>query len=351
MLCFIMAKRKRKQSFVIEEVQILLDEVENQKKTLFNRFKGTLDSRKKKQAWEAISDKMAAVTGVARSGEEVRKKWQDFSSLAKRKAAGIRRDIASTGGGPQTSAPLTAEEERALSIMGSTACTGARGGIDVREGCTSGKGVDDHHRSPEETSPSPASPQEGSPCQTPPPEATPPQTLSSMPLGTTAPQQQLTTESIAPSTPPHSSHQHPSARPPLPTARQLPCSTTRQQSSRRPHPASTTQPRSTKSPQQTVKCTCSQDLVDLDREKLQVLKDIRGMVNDASERDARFQEQVLELKKAKLELEKAKVELEARRLLLAEQKFVRPALTVPVVWPEEGNVQSVRNRLLQKALH
>ncbi|KAL2095532.1 hypothetical protein ACEWY4_007680 [Coilia grayii] len=100
-----------------------------------------LDSRQKKQAWEGIAAKLAATTGVARTGEEVRKKWQDFSSLAKRKAAAVRRDTTATGGGPTTAAPLTTEEERAVSLLGSTAAVGIEGGVDVHGGRASDVGT------------------------------------------------------------------------------------------------------------------------------------------------------------------------------------------------------------------
>ncbi|KAL2093153.1 hypothetical protein ACEWY4_010465 [Coilia grayii] len=60
-------------------------------------------------------------------------------------------------------------------------------------------------------------------------------------------------------------------------------------------------------------------------------------MKEASARDVQFQQELLVVKRAKLELE-------ARRLLLAEQKLARPALSVPVLWPEpEGEVSDMRN--------
>ncbi len=45
---------------------------------------------------------------------------------------------------------------------------------------------------------------------------------------------------------------------------------------------------------------CSQDLVQLEWEKLDVLKDIRQSLKVANETDNNFQKQLVELKKAKL---------------------------------------------------
>ncbi|KAL2095531.1 hypothetical protein ACEWY4_007679 [Coilia grayii] len=62
------------------------------------------------------------------------------------------------------------------------------------------------------------------------------------------------------------------------------------------------------------------------------------MVKEASARDARFQQELLVVKRAKLELE-------ARRLLLAEQKLARPSLSLPVLWPEpEGEMSDMTAR-------
>ncbi|KAL2098404.1 hypothetical protein ACEWY4_007611 [Coilia grayii] len=287
-----MSKKQRKQSFGPEEINIILDEVARLKAVLFNRFKGRLDSRQKKQAWEGIAAKLAATTGVARTGEEVRKKWQDFSSLAMRKAAAVRRDTTATGGEPTTAVPLTPAEERAVSLLGSTAAVGIEGGVDVHGGrasdaaTTLAAGSSPLPTSPQPASPRPASPQRASP-------------------GPTSP---------LPTSPQHASPQQASPQPAPRT-----CS---------PTPASATL--ATLSEQ----CSCSQDLVQLEREKLEVLKELRDTVKEASARDARFQQELLVVKRAKLELE-------ARRLLLAEQKLARPSLSLPVLWPEPEGVWDI----------
>ena len=49
-------------------------------------------------------------------------------------------------------------------------------------------------------------------------------------------------------------------------------------------------------------CKCSQDLVQLEREKVGLLKDVVGLLREAGERDSKFQQEALVLKRAKLEL-------------------------------------------------
>ncbi|KAL2093127.1 hypothetical protein ACEWY4_010439 [Coilia grayii] len=283
-----MSRKLRKQSFRPEEINIILDEVARLKAVLLNRFKGRLDSCQKKQAWEGIAAKLAATTGVARTGEEVCKKWQDFSSLVKRKAAAVRWDTTATGGGPTTAAPLTPE--------GSTAAVGIEGDVDVHGGRASVVATTlPAGPSPRPASPQPASPQPASP-------------------------QRATAETASPQ------HASPQQASPQPAPRT--CS---------PTPASATL--ATLSEQ----CSCSQDLVQLEREKLEVLKELRDTVKEASARDARFQQELLVVKRA---------ELEARRLLLAEQKLARPSLSLPVLWPEpEGEMSDNVNPGVWDILH
>ncbi|KAJ8004726.1 hypothetical protein DPEC_G00139290 [Dallia pectoralis] len=97
----------------------------------------------------------------------------------------------------------------------------------------------------------------------------------------------------------------------------------------RPQPPSSVVQTAATTPQQFENvCSCSQDLVQLEREKLDVLKDIRRCLQEANERDNNFQQQLMELKKAKLALEE-------RRLALEEMSFSRHSISVPIILPED----------------
>ncbi|KAF5908071.1 myb-related transcription factor, partner of profilin-like, partial [Clarias magur] len=76
-------------------------------------------------------------------------------------------------------------------------------------------------------------------------------------------------------------------------------------------------------------CGCRQDLVQLEQEKRDVLKDIRQSLKEANEMNNNFQRQIIELKKAKLTLEE-------RRLLLEEMRFARPSISAPIILPDES---------------
>ncbi|XP_026125116.1 uncharacterized protein LOC113107107 [Carassius auratus] len=162
-----------------------------------------------------------------------------------------------------------AEEEKALSILGTSASDGISGGTDIHGGV----GI---------TQPEPES---GPSC-------------SEEPLVSSAISEHL-----------------PSPSPPKNPPRTQP-------------PSSVVQTAATTTQQFENVCSCSQDLVQLEREKLDVLKDIRQCLQEANERDNNFQQQLIELKKAKLALEE-------RRVALEEMSFARPSNSVPIILPED----------------
>ncbi|XP_051958612.1 myb-related transcription factor, partner of profilin-like [Xyrauchen texanus] len=255
------------------EFQTQNEEIEQNKDVIFNRFKGHHTNKEKQNIWEDIATKLTATRGVQRSGKEVRKKWQDFASLAKRKRALQRIAIKKTGGGTNESPLLTAEEEKALSILGTSASDGISGGIDIHGGV----GITQPEPEPE--------PESGPSC-------------SEEPSVSSAISQHLPSPS-PPNNPP------------------------------RPQPPSSVFQTAATTPQQFENvCSCSQDLVQLEREKLDVLKDIRQCLQEANERDNNFQQQLIELKKAKLALKE-------RRLALEEMSFARPSISVPIILPED----------------
>ena len=68
-------------------------------------------------------------------------------------------------------------------------------------------------------------------------------------------------------------------------------------------------------------CQCSQDLVELEREKVALLKDVFGLLLESSERDAQFQKEEIVLKRAKLDLM-------ARQLAFEEERFSQQSLSI-----------------------
>ena len=230
--------RKRKELFKAKELHILLEEVEANKGLLLYRFKGPNTNKRKVKKWGEIAERMTALTGITRSDVEVRKKWQDFVSLTKKKALEIRHQTTKTVSGVNTIQALSDEEERAIAIIGLSASP-------VPGGCRYPAGITE----------------EGEPLEW--QEDEEPKIL----------------------------HQSTST---AATASTVTASTAIALNAFN-------------------NCQSSQDLVELEREKVGLLKDVVGLLKEAAERDSKFQQELIALKRAKLEL--------ASRQLALDEKY------------------------------
>jgi hypothetical protein len=68
----------------------------------------TSTNERKKKVWKNISAKMSAVGDTKRCSDDVRKKWQDWSSQVKGKKCRLVRSYRATEGGPEEAPKLTA---------------------------------------------------------------------------------------------------------------------------------------------------------------------------------------------------------------------------------------------------
>ncbi|XP_039513048.1 uncharacterized protein LOC120468597 [Pimephales promelas] len=241
-------------------------------------------------------------SGTPRSRQDVKKKWHDFSSQVKVRGSAVLRDRARTGAGTSSVQPLTALEEKALAIMGDIVLHGIPGGIDVRRG--------------EQASCSRSSPSPNVPCS---PDTEPPAALSWQPR---AGRTQTSRSADADETFGRRTSDVADADEAFGRRRRHVWQTQTSRSLRRVHVAklylrayrnaihryTTSRRRSTISP-----CRCSEELVNIEKEKLVVLQDIQRQLTVANE----LSRQSLELKRAKLELAK-------QQHALAEAQFNRP---------------------------
>ncbi|XP_063043018.1 myb-related transcription factor, partner of profilin-like [Engraulis encrasicolus] len=115
----------RNPTFTPQELNVLVDEVEKRREVIFSKFKSTVTNADKNRAWEEVADRVNAVgLGYKRKAELVRKKWRDYSSNTKVKAAALRREQQRTGGGPPSAEGLSPLEERVLGVLGAEALEG-----------------------------------------------------------------------------------------------------------------------------------------------------------------------------------------------------------------------------------
>ncbi|KAJ8356936.1 hypothetical protein SKAU_G00197300, partial [Synaphobranchus kaupii] len=85
-------------------------------------------------------------------------------------------------------------------------------------------------------------------------------------------------------------------------------------------------------------CGCSQDLNKLEREMLEVLKDLRKVTVEAFQETLRFQEEVVR------GCNRDKLALMERQMDLAQRQYERPAISVPILLPNEQAPPSGRHK-------
>ena len=86
-------KKTRKPNYRMEELEVLVENVAVNKQLLLEKFSDTTTNERKKKVWKNISAKMSAVRDTKRCSDDVRKKWQDWSSQVKGKNAGLSGTI------------------------------------------------------------------------------------------------------------------------------------------------------------------------------------------------------------------------------------------------------------------
>lgn len=114
---------KRKKNFSRSEVEVLLQEVNSKRLIIFSSVSSGHAKNEKKEAWNAITRSVNAVSGEGRTSHEVKKKWFDIKHGAKRNWAKYRRDTRTTGGG-QDSPELSELDQFIGAIVGTTALSG-----------------------------------------------------------------------------------------------------------------------------------------------------------------------------------------------------------------------------------
>jgi hypothetical protein len=125
-------KKFKSKFFKEDEIEIIIDEVQKNKKILFTKFNPSITKSLKDKTWKGITQKVnAAGSGSQRTYQQVMKKWSDFQCLAKKKNTQRKKNAARTGGGQiKDEIILTDLERKALSILGELAIVGHPSAID-----------------------------------------------------------------------------------------------------------------------------------------------------------------------------------------------------------------------------
>ena len=132
---------KRRPNFTGAEVEVMLQGVEVKRGILFSSVNEGYKPSQKNEAWDEITREVNVVSGQGRTSAEVKKKWADVKSEAKKIIAKVNREIMATGGGT-AGLRLGEMDQRIQAILGTTAVAGVPGAehLDTASKCVSQNG-------------------------------------------------------------------------------------------------------------------------------------------------------------------------------------------------------------------
>ena len=103
--------RKRKPNFSVNEIAVITENVEMNLATIQSKLTNNITNKKKNEVWEDITRAVNAVGLASRTVAEVKDKWRNLHSTAKRDFSSFRREAKKTGGGPAPKPPSAASEK------------------------------------------------------------------------------------------------------------------------------------------------------------------------------------------------------------------------------------------------
>ena len=111
--------RKRKPNFSVNEIAIITENVEKNLAIIQSKLTNNVTNKNKKEVWEDITRAVNAVGLSSRTVTEVKDKWKNLHSTAKKEFSSFRRERRMTGGGPAPK-PSSVASEKIIEICEET---------------------------------------------------------------------------------------------------------------------------------------------------------------------------------------------------------------------------------------
>lgn len=123
-------KKKRQSNFRNNEIELITSEVQKNLDLIKNNSSTDNIRLKKEQLWDSIAKKLTAISGLCRSGKEVRIKWRNLESSVKMKDSDYKRDVV-TKKCNEVPKKVTSVERSILSCISNTVLDGIPGAADT----------------------------------------------------------------------------------------------------------------------------------------------------------------------------------------------------------------------------
>ena len=103
--------RNRKSNCSVNEIAIITENVKNNLAIVQSKLTNNVTNKNKNEFWEDITRAVNAVGLSSRTVTEVKDKWKNLHSTAKKEFSSFRRESRMTGGGPTPKPPSVANEK------------------------------------------------------------------------------------------------------------------------------------------------------------------------------------------------------------------------------------------------
>lgn len=126
-------RRPRKTNWSNSEIIVLTERVEEKLDLIRSKFSDSVTNAKKNAAWLEITEAVNAVGVAYRTVQEVRDKWKNMTSTAKKEFSDFGKEQRKTGGGPAPKKP-SAATAKIIEIFKETASFTGLSGFETNPG-------------------------------------------------------------------------------------------------------------------------------------------------------------------------------------------------------------------------
>ena len=126
-------ERKRKPNFSPLEISVITESVKKNIDVIQSKLTNNITNKKKSQVWEEITKEVNAVGRANRSVQEIKDKWKNLHSTAKKEFSNYKKEYKKTGGGPPPKPPSQSSEQ-IIDIFEDTPAFSGLGGFETGGG-------------------------------------------------------------------------------------------------------------------------------------------------------------------------------------------------------------------------
>ena len=112
-------RKKRKLNFTVAEIDTLTSKVHENLDVLQSKLTNATTNQRKNKIWDNMTKEINAIGVASRTTSEIKEKWKNLTSSARKMFADVNRQMRKTGGGPPPKEP-TAVQERIIKIFEDT---------------------------------------------------------------------------------------------------------------------------------------------------------------------------------------------------------------------------------------